>query len=197
MRGLREPVPAAEDHAKIQKRILNPASLEIKGFKAGDFSFEEIRGRFGDATQVSRGDGDVGRDQLCYLNGVGDEYLIFELGELESNFYLIKKKRDWKGSEHCLRSEKLSHLRTKSGLHIGATIAQVERILGEPSYRSTDKLIYRFQTKVKKSAEILEKFKSVPHDQLPEEWDYSAYVEARFEHGKLTSLGVSKMDFVW
>jgi hypothetical protein len=191
------PVPASHIESKVQNRVLDPSNFEVAGFKVSESLFEEMRGRTGNATIVLRGDGVSGREQICYLNNARNEYLIFEKGELELNFYLIKKGQDWKGSEHCLHSEKLSALATKSGLRIGATVAEVRKVLGTPSFATRRTLIYRFETKVKKSSEILEKFKSVSEGELPDEWDYSAQVEADFEHGKLTSLGISKMKFLW
>jgi hypothetical protein len=66
---------------------------------------------------------------------------IFEEGEVASAAYLFDGGPDWLGSDRCVVSPKISgNLAAESGLHLGMTAAQAERILGKPCIESNDSI---------------------------------------------------------
>ena len=95
----------------------------------------------------SRGDAASSRDQICFKSAAerGRFKLIFERGEIASAVYLIDGGSDWTESYKCVVSKKVSEkLATASGLHLGMTAAEVEKILGMPCIKSNDGIEYAF-----------------------------------------------------
>jgi hypothetical protein len=98
-------------------------------------------------TVNQRGDSGSSRRQMCFQSESDDGRfkLIFEEGEVASAAYLIDGGPDWIGSDRCVTSPKISgNLATESGLHLGMTVAQAERILGKPCIESNDNIEYSF-----------------------------------------------------
>jgi hypothetical protein len=61
--------------------------------------------------------------------------------------YLIDGGPTWAGSEKCVESRKVSgKLATRSGLRLGTTAAEVEKILGKPCVESKDGIAYEFSS---------------------------------------------------
>jgi len=169
-----------------------------KGFKA--------EAKLGKTIEVNRGDAALGRSQLCY-SSVGANprvYLIFEAGGegSDSSFYLFENGANWKGSLFCAKSPLISErVQTASGLHLGQTPDEVQKILGKPSQASTEKFTYVYETKKETSAKELEDIRRAHPKMSDEEIRSSygfyfslAYIEARFVDSKLTYLGVTKSE---
>ena len=96
---------------------------------------------------IGRGDASSSRRQLCFKSvSEGGRYkLIFEEAEIASVAYLIDGGPSWAGAEKCVASRKVSgNLSTRSGLHLGMTAAEVEKILGKPCVASKDAIEYGF-----------------------------------------------------
>jgi hypothetical protein len=96
---------------------------------------------------IGRGDASSSRTQLCFKSASerGRYKLIFERAEVASVAYLIDGGPTWAGSQKCVESRKVSeNLSTRSGLHLGMTAAEVEKILGKPCVASKDAIEYEF-----------------------------------------------------
>jgi hypothetical protein len=96
---------------------------------------------------MTRGDAATGRTQICFKSASekGRFKLIFEQGEIDSVAYLIDGGSNWPESYKCVASQKISDkLVTASGLHLGMTAAEVEKILGKPCLKSIDSIEYDF-----------------------------------------------------
>jgi hypothetical protein len=101
---------------------------------------------------MTRGDFASSRTQICFKSASekGRFKLIFEQGPggLPSGAYLIDGGPDWPQSYKCVVSQKISdRLATASGLHLGMTAAEVEKILGKPCIESNDSIEYAFDYK--------------------------------------------------
>jgi len=70
--------------------------------------FAQIRSKFGDGTEVKRGDAASGRNQICYVSAAVSVHLIFEFGEINSVLFLFEGGPTWNGSELCSRSDAVS-----------------------------------------------------------------------------------------
>jgi hypothetical protein len=96
---------------------------------------------------VGRGDASSAREQICFKSASeGGRYkLIFERAEVASVAYLIDGGPSWAGAEKCVESPRIfGKLATKSGLRLGMTAAEVEKILGKPCVASKDSVEYGF-----------------------------------------------------
>jgi hypothetical protein len=162
--------------------------------------FLVIRSTFGNGTEVERGDGASGRNQICYVSAADGVHLIFEFGEINSVLYLFEGGPTWNGSQFCGRSDVLSENgSTASGLRLGIKPEQVKTILGLPNISTPNRLVYYFAYKKKTSAETLADLRKDYPDMSDAEFrksfeyeDVEAYIEARFVSGKLNYLAISK-----
>ena len=201
-----EELPYQEPQHPIHFQTREPAenNFQIAGvtLDAPRHDFSVIRSKFGEVTEVERGDAASGRNQICYISTSGSVHLIFEFGEVNSVLYLFEGGAAWNGSELCTRSKSVStNSSTASGLRLGIRPEQVKAILGDPSMATPKKLVYYFGYKKKTSAETLAEFRKNHLDMTNAEFgenfeyaDVEAYVEARFASGKLNYLAISKSE---
>jgi len=200
-----EELPAREPRQpiKFQKREPAEANFQIAGLRLGaTWDFKEIRSRFGEGTEVERGDAASGRNQICYVDPSGDMYLVFELGEVDSALYLFEDGPKWNRSELCAISQTISpNISTTSGLRLGLAPQEVKSVLGSPNVESSDKLAYYFDYKKKTPAEVLAKFRrenpTMGDAEFAKNFEYAdgeAYIEARFVTGKLKYLAISRSE---
>jgi hypothetical protein len=197
------PVEEASHSVVWQRREPPETTFQIAGVKLGQpWDFSAIRSRFGGAIEVERGDAASGRSQTCYVSISGDVHLIFEFGELNSALYLFKDGQKWNGSELCSPSTLVSaDISTLSGLRLGITQKQVNRILGDPSVVVPEKLVYHFALQKKTTPDRLAKLRKenpgMSDSEFQKSFQYSNvedYIEARFVSGKLDYLDISRSE---
>jgi len=200
----REELPSQSiEPTRFQKREPVESNFQIGGITlrhSRDFS--EIRSKFGEATEVKRGDGASSRDQICYTSPSGSVHLIFEFGEVNSVVYLFDSGPRWNGGELCAPSKSVSaKLSTASGLRLEIGPQQVKSILGKPSIATPGKLVYYFDYRKKSTPKELVELRKKMSDMNDEEFaknfeftDGEAYIEARFASGKLNYLAISKSE---
>jgi hypothetical protein len=127
----------------------DPSNLRILGVNMVLDSMQpsdKIRPKVGKATVVERGDAAAGREQICYAARSGKAKVIFEDGECDTTFYVIGRGPTWNGIEYCSVSDRVSDtVTTGSGIKLGMTPAQVERILGKPSMARDNVLLYTYE----------------------------------------------------
>jgi len=189
------------DEPKPQNRELEKSNFQILGIDLNADAYAEAVKTLEFTQVVRRGDAANGREQACYVSAESKHatYLIFERGEVNAAFYLFSETTPWKGRELCARSDRVSKsIHTESGLRLGLTPAQVIAILGEPSERKANELVYFTSVKKDSSAKDLASARK-EHPELNEneiKEDYGTYdesvdVHARFVHSRMTYLGVS------
>lgn len=189
---------------RFQKREPGESNFQIAGITldATRHDFSEIRAKFGEGTEVGRGDGASGRNQICYMSASGRVHLIFEFGEVNSVVYLFEGGPTWNGSELCRSSKLVSEkTSTESGLRLGMERAQVKTILGDPNIATPNRLVYYFEYRKKNTAETLAELRKrnpeMSEAEVGKSFEYAdgeAYVEARFVSGKLQYLAISKSE---
>jgi O-acetyl-ADP-ribose deacetylase (regulator of RNase III) len=193
-----------EENIATQKRELPATAFQIASVQLGERMFRNAATILGKAVILERGDASTGRSQACYVSeGAGPKmYLIFEEGELDFTFYLFTGGPAWEGKEYCVESKAVSAaLATKSGLRLGQTPEQVASILGPPAKRKKEQLIYSTAVQKKVTAQELKNARE-DHPEMSEKeirQNFGMYtlgegVDARFEHGKLVYLAVSKSE---
>jgi hypothetical protein len=189
---------------KPRSEELSADNFEIAGFTLEhDPSFRAVKGKFGRAISASRGDATTGRHQICYVSGGKPAVrLIFEQSDLNLDFYLFEEGQSWNGQALCAESSQVtSALRTKSGLSLGMSQADVLQILGKPDISSAIKLVYQREiekhTPENKLADLRTEHSEMSDKEFQENYgsyQVDLYIEARFTDGKLTYLAVSKAE---
>lgn len=188
---------------RTQERELASSNFRFIGIDLNEDMFAQAAAKLGPTTIIQRGDASTGRAQACY---VPDEdakvHLILEQSEVAFTLYLFSDGRPWNGSDQCAHSHLISlSLSTASGLHLGQTPSEVISILGEPSNRSKNELIYSVHVKKKASEGNLKKLRQQNPEMSDEDfhkaydfYDLGAAVHAKFTDSKLTFLEVSKAE---
>jgi len=166
--------------------------------------FTRAATKLGKATMVQRGDASTGRQQVCYASLGAQEqvHLIFEQEEVGYTFYLFTDGPAWEGADRCVASNAISRsLATASGLHLGMTPAQVIAIIGKPTKRRENELVYSFSIRKKTSAKDLEEARERNPEMSEKEfqanyghYDLGTGIVAKFVDSKLTYLAVSKVE---
>jgi hypothetical protein len=189
---------------KPKSEELSEDNFDLAGIKfENDPSFRGIRSKFGRAISASRGNASSGRQQICYSSSQNPPaHLIFEQGESNLSFYLVAGGQSWNGEALCLESSQLSaSLRTKSGLGLGMSPAEVEQILGKADLSDPARLIYQREVERRTPDAKLVELRNEHSDSSEKDfhenydtYDLELYIEARFTDGKLTFLAVSKAE---
>lgn len=187
-----------------QKRVPAVSNFRILNVSLDEDMFNKAAAKLGTTEKIQRGDAASGREQACYVSpgNTKQVHLIFEQGEVDYSFYLFLDGPDWQGSGKCLSSPLVSKkLSTASGLRLGQTSSEIMRVLGKPSVRRKNELIYSFLVKKRNSAKDLKEAR-IRHPEMSEQefhanydyYDLSVGIDARFVHSKLTFLAVSKAE---
>jgi hypothetical protein len=142
----------------------------------------------------SRGDAGSSRDQICFKSASerGRFKLIFEQGEIASLAYLIDGGPDWTESYKCVVSQKVSEkLATASGLHLGMTAAEVEKILGKPCAESNDSVEYFFDYQYLLPLDERQRLKGKGDLSADEPVDWFSDMEIKFRGAKACYIAIS------
>jgi hypothetical protein len=144
---------------------------------------------------MTRGDAATGRTQICFKSASekGRFKLIFEKGEIESVAYLIDGGPNWPESYKCVVSKKVSEkLATASGLHLGMTAAEVEKILGKPCVESNDSIEYAFDYQYLLPLEERQRLKKNPGTFEPDEpVDWIGTMQIKFREAKAYYIAIA------
>ena len=182
------------------KEEIGTENFEIFGARLGEHSFEDLAAKLGTVTVIARGDGETGRHQACYVfsNSTSTTHLILESSEEGWLFYLFSAGSEWKGSQYCATVAEMSSISTQSGLRLGITVRQLEKILGKPDVVHGDTVFYSraFQRKLSR-AQFERQRKQYPKvltdKEAHEKLDYYAvdqYIVAKFAKSRLAYLAV-------
>lgn len=189
-----------------QQGELAGKNFEILSVVLGERQVFQAEANLGKSKEVNRGDAALGRAQLCY-SSIGTNprvHLIFEAGGEGSafSFYLFEDGANWNGSQSCAKSRLISaDVRTASGLRLGQSPADVQKILGKPSQAIAEKLTYVYEAKKKTSIMKLDEIRkanpTISEKEILSSYGFyftDSYIEARFVDSKLTYLGVTKSE---
>jgi len=190
-----------ENIGPVLHREISDKNYQIAGINLHDMELATVYEKIGEAHPVQRGDASTWREQACYKSRSSERpvYLVFEHGEVNTSFYLFNEATPWKGSGECAQTEKVSAATaTASGLRLGMTPEQVVGVLGQPSVRKQNELVYAVEVKRQTAPDALARARQ-QHPELTEEQfrqDYATYdltvlIRARFSRTKLVYLGVS------
>jgi hypothetical protein len=183
---------------------LSADNFEIAGMKLDrDPSFRSVRNKFGRTVAASRGATSSARQQVCYLSEQNPPVrLIFEEGDLSLSFYLVANGQGWNGQALCAESPQVTeNLRTKSGLGLGISTADVVKILGNADVSNPDRLVYEREIEQRTPNDKLTELRKEHSDMSDKDfhdnydsYELELYIEARFTNGKVSYLAVSKTE---
>jgi hypothetical protein len=188
---------------KTKEKSFDTRNFGVLGLSLDTLDFDKVVIKLGRASVVERGDASTGRSQLCYVSDVGSKkiHLVFELGEGQSStFYLFRGGADWKGSDRCFKTNKVSmNLSTVTGLRLGLQRAQIEAILGKPDFASGNSIAYSRQFYRKATKEEFERSRREYPETLTDETAHQEFdlvnvtmqLEARFEDSRLYYIYIS------
>jgi hypothetical protein len=189
---------------KAEAREFTTSNFRILGISLGDTMFSRAGAKLGKATMVERGDASTGRRQACYVspNSQNKVHLIFEQGEVDYTFYLFASGPSWEGADRCVESNAISRqLATASGIRLGQTPDQVIALLGKPTKRRDDELVYFSSVTKKTSPEDLKEARQQNPEMNDKDFEESyghynlgASIVAKFKDSRLTYLAVSKVE---
>jgi hypothetical protein len=193
--------PDSEQGVPLQEKEAPSGSLTILGVDLEkNWQLSQALFKLGPATVVNRGDAATARGQVCYVSEAPRKnvYLIFEEGEVNESFYLLRGGPRWIGESHCAPSKLVSgNLKNDAGLGLDQTRARVTGLLGKPSLSSPDKLVYVFSVRKKTPEGDFEKARrahsEMSKEQLEENYgSYDLYVniEVRFTRTRTNYIGV-------
>jgi hypothetical protein len=168
-------------HVKVQHRLPAPLNIQVLGITL-EGSRKDVIAKLGQAKVTSRGDGAESRQQICYVSSGSAEkvHLIYETSEIFSSLYLFSGGPDWTGSDRCVDSDLISgSLSTDSGIHLGQSRTEVEKMFGEPSASYEKRTLYSFEGERTKEGLV---------------YTIDISVDARFENSKLTYLAFSRSE---
>lgn len=195
---------SSESNVKPKNEELAISNFQIAGITPKGKSFDKFAAILGEPVVVQRGDGSSGREQACYVSAVNSErvHFIAEYGELAEVFYLFEDGPDWNGSQFCTKSKRVSkELSTDSGLKLGLSKVDVEKILGKPDATLADRILYFREVEKRATAAEFEKMrKNYPRltdEEAHKQFDLytcDLYVEVRFLNSKLSYLAVSRIE---
>jgi len=194
----------SDEVVNIQERELPPTTFRVLGIGLSEEMFKRAAAKLGKTQIIERGDASTGRSQACYVSSQGSPktFLIFEQGEVNFGFYLFSDSRPWNGMDRCTPSALVSdEISIALGLHLGQSPAEVIAILGKPSRRSKDELLYSLHAKKKNSPEDLRRARranpSMSDTEFHENYDFydlGVGILARFTNSRLTYLSISKSE---
>ena len=180
---------------------LSAGSFEIAGIKLEhNAALRNAKSRLGRAVITARGSNSTVRQQVCYSYEHDPPIrLIFEEGDSNFSFYLFAEEQGWNGQALCAESSQVNPgLRTRSGLGLSMSQADVINILGKPDISTDTKLVYQREierhTPDDKLAELRKEHAEMSEKDFHDNYDsyeVELYVEARFTSNKLTYLAVS------
>ena len=189
---------------KSYEREASESNFGVLGVKLGFDMFDRATVRLGKATIIERGDAATGRQQACYVSADRADrvYVVFERDEVGFTYYLFVDGSNWRGEDLCVSSHLIKRSSaTGSGIRLGDSPSQIIAILGRPSDRRKDELIYSFHVRRKASAEDLRRLR-VRYPQLSDKefhdnydsYDLSSGFVAKFARSQLTYFSASRAE---
>jgi hypothetical protein len=174
-----------------------PGTSQIAGVSLRD-DFDDIAAKLGKTPMIDR----PFRNQICYTSAESTQkvYLVFEVSEIDTSFYLFSGGPTWSGNNLCHQNKQIStDLTTDSGLRLGLSERQVRGILGEPDGVRGKTLTYSRKVWRPRSPEDFERLRKdqpeLSDQQAHAQFDMvevDIHIHARFADSKLTYLGVSE-----
>jgi hypothetical protein len=181
---------------------ITDADATILGFAIGHASPKDIQARLGNtnAKRVSRDEeSDV---SICYVSPIDGTVLVFYTGAMGgwidiTWFALWSRDAAFPRASQCAPSKLVSQkLRTESGLGLGLTKADSERIAGKPTERGSNSIKYNYLCRQKMTEEDIERFKTANNWDVRSDpyFDRMSWIEVRYKDSIASRIEIGKIE---
>lgn len=185
--------------------IPDESNFTILGFTLLKSSFEDIRAKLGQTegfqSELKEG---VPLD-ICYRSNQKSDgtIVVFETDDMViTSFRIILGKAPFRWRNKCKKSPFISkNIQTKSGVKLGITQEQLEKILGnKPSMIIGNNLSFTYLGKRKMTNDEIEKLsktfgaEAVKEDSHFPYWNESCFINAKFLNSKLIDVTIGKIE---
>lgn len=173
------------------RKTIDYESLEVLGFILGKNEIGDVEAKLGKATALRGPTHDM--TQRCFQSKGNDHtVLVFEdWSGTVSGFQIYRSARS---DSHCTATSAVTpEIATASGLKLGLSRHDVLNILGQPTKATSNRLLYKSESKRSMTAEEVTRFKQAYPGEDNSDLKVFVTTEIRlfFRNSKLSSIDVS------
>lgn len=189
-----------------EHKIPDESNFKLLGFTLLKSSYKDIRAKLGQAKGFQTEQGEEAPLYICYKsnNRRDGTIVVFETGAMGGwekivAFRLISDKTSFRWRNKCKKTPFVSkNIQTRSGIKLGITQKQLEKILGnKPSMIIGSNISFTYLAKQKMTNDEINKISEIfGQDAVKEDpyFDISSSIKANFAASQLTSVEISKIE---
>ncbi len=190
------------DPQSARKVEIDNADATILSFSIGEASLKDVQAKLGTAkiTRVTQEEeSDI---SVCYISPTDGTVLVFYSGSMGgwkdiTWFALWSKTAAFPNASQCTPSARVSHdLSTASGLRLGLTQEQLERIAGKPTAQKSSSMKYDYVCRQKMTEQEIKRFKTANNWDVTNDpyFDRMSWIEVHFRTGKASRIQVGRTE---
>ncbi|HET7208762.1 MAG TPA: hypothetical protein VFI95_19450 [Terriglobales bacterium] len=194
-----EPLCKQEGTARAD---ITDADATILGFTIAHASLEDVQAKLG-STELRRVSKDEESDvSICYVSPADRTILVFYSGAMGgwkdiTWFALWSREAMYPHSSECASSSLVSrNLATVSGLRLGLTKKELEKIAGRPTKDGTRSVKYDYVCRSKMTADEVKGMKDVNGWDATSDpyFDRMSWIEVLYAHGAASRLDIGRIE---
>lgn len=174
----------------------------ILGFTIGHSSLKDIQLKLGRASVIRASKEEESDVSICYISPTDGTVLAFYSGPMGgwtdmTWFALWSREAEFAGRSRCAHSELVSHnLATASGIHLGLTKAELEKIEGTPTRATSTRYIYDYLCRRKMTEEEIEGFKTANNWDVNKDpyFDRGSWLHAWYAGTRISRIEVGEIE---
>ncbi|MGB9073054.1 MAG: hypothetical protein WCC22_10330 [Terriglobales bacterium] len=190
------------DEKNAKKVEITDADATILGLAIGRASLKDVQTKLGSAivTRVSREEeSDV---SICYVSPADGTVLVFYSGVMGGGeditwFALWSREAAFPHASQCTPSKMVSRgLGTQSGVRLGLTKADLERIVGKPTERGPKSVKYNYLCRKKMTEDEIKGFKTANNWDVRSDpyFDRMSWIEVRYRDSTASRIEIGEIE---
>jgi hypothetical protein len=197
----REDEPFCDD--KFAKRVeITDEDAAILGFKIGHATIKDVQARLGSANVVRVSREEESDVSICYLSPVDGTVLVFYTGVMGGGkditwFAVWSREAAYPHVSRCTPSKLVTRsLRTQSGLRLGLTKSEFERIVGKPTQDGPKAAEYNYLCRRKMTEDEIKSFKTGNNWDVSEDpyFDRMSWIEAWYRDSTTSRIEIGEIE---
>jgi hypothetical protein len=188
---------------KIHRGKLTDADVTLMGLTLGKHSLKDVQTRLGKAKILPARE--HGPSRICYVSDRRSDgtIVLFEAGPLGgweylTGFTIVGKETAFPDSKFCTESPQVQRgVATESGIGLEQDLAELRRILGEPTEQQSEKILYLYHAQERLTEEQRRKLdvsKLTGPSGAPMFYDVSSSVQVRLKNRRLILISVYRLE---